>query len=270
MTIITLSSDFGADGYFVGVMHGVIASLAPIARIIDLCHTIRPYGRLQAARLISANYHYFPAGSIHVIVVDPGVGSERNVILLEADGHYFLAPDNGILSQIAAKPKSRVWVIDRPELYLKPLSQTFHGRDIFAPLAAHLALGETPKNMASQVNLEDLIRLDAPQPQLDYESQQISGAVIDIDHFGNIITNISRQLVRTFFADTADRAMIIDINGRQLQGIASYYNEKAVGLAVALYNSEDLLEIAINQGRACDFLQVKSDTRIIIRAEVSS
>ncbi|NOX25068.1 MAG: SAM-dependent chlorinase/fluorinase [Deltaproteobacteria bacterium] len=260
--LITLSSDFGPGSHFVGVMHGVISVLAPVTRIIDLCHTIRPHDRRQAGRLMAANYRYFPAGSIHVVVVDPGVGSQRRIILLKTSGHYFLAPDNGIISLIATDtPKSLVWSVKRPDLYLTPLSRTFHGRDVFAPLAAHLALGESPETMGRRLEPGELAQLKPARPLLDYELKQISGTVIDVDHFGNIITNISRETVNNFFVDSA---ITIDIGGRQLRGLASYYDEVTPGSVVVLFNSGELLEIAVNRGRACDFLQIKADDRVIV------
>jgi S-adenosylmethionine hydrolase len=261
LPLITLCTDFGAGSQFVGVMHGVILSLSPMVHVIDLCHTICPHDTCQAACLIAANYRYFPSGSIHVIVVDPSVGSNRRIILLESEGYYFLAPDNGILSPVAAAvPSSKVWAVNRPDLYLKPLSQTFHGRDIFAPIAAYLAMGCAPQDMGSKLCSEELTPLSHPEPRLDYDLGQISGAVIYTDHFGNVISNISRDLVEKFFDD---RQVTINIARQELR-LSSYYNEAAIGETVALFNSDDLLEIAVNQGRASDILHVKPDDRIII------
>jgi len=260
--LITLSSDFGPGSHFVGVMHGVIASLAPMARIIDLCHTIRPHDRRQAARVIAANYCFFPSGSIHVVVVDPGVGSQRRLVLLQAAGHYFLAPDNGIPGAIAADiPEALAWSLKRPDLYLKPLSRTFHGRDIFAPLAAHLALGELPENMGCQLEPGALVKLSLLRTWLDYERQEIGGAVVDVDHFGNIITNISREIVSIFFTGSD---ITVHIGGRELRGPASYYDEAAPGDVLVLFNSDDLLEIAVKEGRACDLLHIEAAAAVIV------
>ncbi len=263
---ITLSTDFGIGNYFTGVMHGVILNIAPKAHIIDLCHTIRPHDTQQATRLITTNYHYFPKGSIHVVVVDPGVGSHRKIILLKTDNYYFLAPNNGILSPIAdSHPKAQVWAINRPDLYIKPLSKTFHGRDIFAPIAAHLIQGEPPDFMGIQLDLEDLTHLQLPNPLLDYSKGQLNGTVVDIDTFGNIITNITIDDINKLAIQQAD--LTIEINNRELRGIASCYSTRPPGEALAIFNSAGSLEIAINQGRANDILHVKLDTKVVITSQ---
>ncbi len=261
---ITLSSDFGADSHFTGVMHGVIMSLAPMVGIIDLCHGIRPHDIEQAARLISNNYRYFPLGSIHIIVVDPGVGSCRRIILLQSCGHFFIAPDNGILSPLVlADSESIIRDINRPDLYLSPLSQTFHGRDVFAPIAAYLARGNKPDTLGRQLAPKDLIQLPNPLPQIDYEQKIIKISVIDIDHFGNIITNLDRETLSELFPDLR---VMINIKNQKIRGVATCYNDAKKGQNIALFNSENLLEIAINQGRACDFFQIKTDSTITINA----
>ncbi len=261
---ITLSSDFGAGSHFTGVMHGVIMRLAPMANIIDLCHTIRPHDTQQAARLITNNFRYFPPGSIHIIVVDPEVGSYRRIILLKTGSHLFIAPDNGILSPLASTDaESIIWDINRPDLYLSPLSKTFHGRDIFAPIAAHLARGNDPETLGIQLDPQELTQLHIPSPQLDYERQEIQISVLDIDHFGNIITNLNREEACELFPDLN---IIVDIKGQQIRGIATCYNDAQKGRNIALFNSENLLEIAMNQGRASDFFQINTDTEITISA----
>ena len=266
MKLITLSTDFGFHDPYAGVMKGVILSRAPEARIVDLCHAIRAHDVQQAAYMIAANYRYFPAGSIHVLVVDPGVGSQRRIILLSAGGHYFLAPDNGVLSLVAQESHNiKVFEAKRPDLYLHPLSQTFHGRDIFAPLAAYLALNNSRDDIGPELELHQLRQLKLPQPAIDHGKKQITGAVVDIDHFGNIITNINRDNITELTANPEE--VVVTLGNHSLRHITISYDSVPIGQALLIFNSTFHLEIAINQGRASDYFQIKPSAKVLLQMD---
>src|SRR5574337_20278 len=189
--IITLLTDFGNQDAYVGIMKGVIAGINPLANIIDICHDIPPQDIFNGAYLLSTSYKYFPEGTIHVAIVDPGVGSQRDIVCVEAQHHIFLVPNNGILSFIAQeeKPKS-IFRVTNNRYCLPSPSNTFHGRDVFAPVAAHLSLGIKPQQLGMKVN--QLEQLDIPKPHYK-KTGQLEGQIIYIDRFGNLITNITRE-----------------------------------------------------------------------------
>ncbi len=192
--IITLTTDFGTQAPFVGSMKGVILKINPKARIIDISHQINPFDLLEAAFLISCVYKYFPKGTIHCIVVDPGVGSIRRPILAVSEQYRFVAPDNGVLSYIFEQEDVREVIhIKESKYFLDKVSWTFHGRDIFAPLSAWLTKGVDPKDIGSRIN--DYVRLSLPKPLVSEDGKRISGQIIHIDLFGNLITNIEYILI---------------------------------------------------------------------------
>src|SRR6266853_4360393 len=184
--LITLTTDFGLSDHFVGVMKGVIAGIAPKARIIDICHHIAAYNVAEAAFVISEASPYFPKGTIHVVVVDPGVGSSRRPLLSEAGGHFFLAPDNGVLSMVFGAARHTVRVISNPRLMRREISRTFHGRDVFAPAAAHLASGIAPAKFGKLIR--DYVRTWNTKP-LRLAEQVWRGTILKADRYGNLITN---------------------------------------------------------------------------------
>ena len=190
--MITLLTDFGTADYFVPAIKGVILSINPQAQIIDLTHEIPAQDVSAAAFTLGACYRNFPAGTIHVAVVDPGVGSARRAIVAAVDGHLFVGPDNGIFSYVIGWGKQgSVFQIEREDLFRQPVSATFHGRDVFAPIAAHLSKGLLPEAVGSEI--QDFIRLEIPRPIVDEQHRRILGKVIHIDRFGNCITNLTEQ-----------------------------------------------------------------------------
>ncbi|HHT9159902.1 MAG TPA: SAM hydrolase/SAM-dependent halogenase family protein, partial [Candidatus Brocadiaceae bacterium] len=189
--VITLLTDFGNQDAYVGVMKGVITGINPLANIIDICHNIPPQDVFNAAYLLYTSYKYFPRGTIHVAVVDPGVGSRRDIVCVVTKDYFFLVPDNGILSFIIQdeKPKS-IFRITNSKYFLPSPSNTFHGRDVFAPVSAHLSLGAKLRQLGIKIN--QLKQLDIPKP--DYKKTgQLEGQVIYIDRFGNLISNITKE-----------------------------------------------------------------------------
>src|SRR5262245_3251107 len=186
--LITLTTDFGGESPYIAAMKGVILGLNPRARIIDLSHQIPPQDVGFAAFFLQASIPYYPPEAIHVIVVDPGVGTDRALLYVEVDGHRLLAPDNGCWTGLmkAGAPRPSVVRLTEQRFWRSTVSATFHGRDILAPVAAHLSLGEDPRNLG--LPLDDWVRLEIPSPIIKHD--QLAGEVIFIDHFGNLITNI--------------------------------------------------------------------------------
>jgi S-adenosylmethionine hydrolase len=241
--LITLTSDFGYKDSFVGIMKGVIAGLNPQARIIDLSHGIAPQDVMGAALLLRYSVEYFPRGTVHVVVVDPGVGSARRPILVEACGYFLVGPDNGVLS-LACKDTAELRVVhlSNTGYHLPTLSNTFHGRDVFAPVAAHLSLGADPASFGNAI--DDFSRL-VLRP-VTVRSSAIEGEIVYIDGFGNLFTNIGAQELQPF----APNKVAFNVCGIVIQGLATHYDAAEPGSLVALINSWGMLEIALNQGNA--------------------
>jgi len=251
--IITLTTDFGLQDEYVGVLKGVIVSLAPQARLIDLCHAIRPQDIRQAAFILQAAAPYFPKETIHLAIVDPGVGANRQLLAVRAMGQVFLGPDNGILTPFLHGPLfEEAIVIDCPERYLAPLSATFHGRDILAPVAAALANGAGLSSLGPQAFKENLTKLASPTLQIDRIHGNIAGSVIHIDHFGNLTTNIHQRDLAGLAADPA--AIRIFHKKQQVTGLVSAYAMAQDGQVLALVGSRGYLELAVAGGNAARML----------------
>ncbi len=247
--VITLTTDFGLRDEYVGLMKGVIHGINPVAPVIDLTHYIPPQDVLWTAHLIYYSFSYFPSGSVHVVVVDPGVGSSRKIMLVKAAGHYFLVPDNGLMTKVvAAYGADEIWSINNARYFLDNISSTFHGRDIFAPVAAYLSTGVEP--MVLGIRETELYTLDIPEP--DFTGKAIQGAVIHVDQFGNLITNIEREQLRRLSVRYPE--LIIEIGAHQLTGIAKSYLKVDKHQVVATIGSKGLLEISVNQGNAAEQL----------------
>jgi len=260
--IITLTTDFGRKGPFVAVMKGVILQHAPDARIIDLTHEIHVHWSAEAGFWLSRSYRYFPAGTVHVAVVDPGVGTERNIVALEFDGHVFLAPDNGLLSLVIGESTDYLaWRLSddwyRAQGWPEP-STTFHGRDVFAPLAAGIATGDIVPSTIGPATT-DLVPslLEAPTD----DGKEIRGSVVTIDNFGNLITNIDASLL------TKLQRPQIRIASMHLD-ICMTYSSVQPGDFLALINSFGVLEIARAEGSAADALGLGRGAPVMVRDQV--
>jgi len=250
---ITLLTDFGSQDEYVGVMKGVILSANPLASIVDLTHEIPSGAVEQAGWVLSWAVQYFPQGTVHVGVVDPGVGSSRRILLVQADGQFFLAPDNGLLSLILKQAKhSKVWAVTNRKFALKPVSQTFHGRDLFAPAAAQLSLGLDPAKLGPV--LKRWKQLDFPKAR-KRAGGKIQGEVIWVDRFGNAVTNIPERMM----GGSAKRKTQFQfaIRGRLLRGMQSHYRAVAPGIALAIVGSRQLIEIAVSEGSAAQVLSLQ-------------
>ncbi len=236
--IVTLTTDFGLQDPFVGIMKGVIYSISPGATLVDLSHEIERHHVEEALYTVQYAYPYFPQGTIHLIVVDPGVGTGRRPLLAESEGSYFMAPDNGVLSFLFdRKPACTVRAITSQKHMRSEVSHTFHGRDIFAPAAAWLSRGVKPEQLGSVVT--DYTRLNIPQ--LLMSEHGIRGEVIHVDRFGNLITNV-QQIHLEPLLETG-RALIAEIKGTQIRGLYSAYAENRSDRAGMIINSFNLLEI---------------------------
>jgi hypothetical protein len=261
--VITLTTDFGLSDPYVGIMRGVILSINPEARLIDISHQIRAGDILHAGSLIQEAYHFFPKGTVHVGVVDPGVGTNRRPIAIEIDSHVFVGPDNGLFWPIITNHEdTKIIHLTERNYFLPQVSRTFHGRDIFAPVAAHLSLGLDMLEMGRTISDPTPLRLPTPQQKGDI----LYGQVIREDHFGNLITNIYRKDLERFLGQNRP---IIRIENFIIEGVSNTYSEAAVGEALALIGSSNLLEIAVNLGRARDHVRVSSENIIGMVVEVS-
>ena len=266
-SIITLTTDFGLEDEYVGVMKGVILTLAPAVTIVDLTHNINSQAVQNVAFLISAAYDYFPKGTVHLIVVDPGVGGDRKIITLCADGHLFVAPDNGTLTLLLSAGKfESAYAVTNREFFINPVSATFHGRDIMAPVAARLAAGLAPESVGPAMERADLIRLPLPEAVVDWEHHTISGEIISIDTFGNLITNIHANDIRSLFAEKIP-AVSISVNGQVVRGLHTSYEAVAVLHPVAVIGSRNYLEVGVNQGHAADFFEADYRDTVTIALE---
>jgi S-adenosyl-L-methionine hydrolase (adenosine-forming) len=238
--VITLLTDFGHGDPFVGIMKGVIASLCIESRVIDLCHGIQPQAVAEAAFWLERSYAWFPPGSLHVAVVDPTVGSERRILAVAALGHYFLAPDNGLLADaLTGAEGARVHALDFARLGLHRPSATFHGRDVFAPVAARLASGGLELAAVGPPVLAQPCVLRAPES----DGQMLTGEVVTVDRFGNLITNLDRARVES------SRAHHVTLAGRDIT-LRRTYADAAPGELLALINAFDVLEVAQRDGNA--------------------
>jgi len=250
MSIITLLSDFGVDDEYVGVMKGVILSICPTVAIVDITHQIDPQDVAQAAHLIPATYRFYPQGTVHLIVVDPGVGSQRDIIALDHAGHVFIAPDNGVLTLLMNREKSDTIVrIHNADYFLKPVSATFHGRDIFAPVGAHIAKGVGLEDLGTRTDAGNIAHLEDLNCRLS-ENGELVGKIISIDRFGNLITNIDSDSLARLRQNGAENRLQIRFNSHVIFDLADTYTRAEPGLPLALIGSRNYLEIAVNCGSA--------------------
>ena len=237
--IITLTTDFGLSDHYVGVVKGVILRFHPEARIVDVCHDVEPYDVLGAGFILAASYQYFPPQTVHLVVVDPGVGTPRRPILVEADQWLFLAPDNGVLELVYRRHPHRVRSLRAERFALQPISNTFQARDIFAPAAGLLSRGEPVDQMGEPI--EDFQRLPIPSP-LPVGPGGLRGQVLRVDRFGNLITNFRPEQLAGPFLLTVGRARV--------QALRFAYADAPPGEIFAIAGSSGYIEISMNQSSA--------------------
>jgi hypothetical protein len=245
--LITLTTDFGTSDHFVAVMKGVILRIAPQVIIIDVSHHVKAFEISEGAFLVSQMYRYYPKGTIHVAVVDPGVGTSRRPLLVEAAGQFFIGPDNGLLSMVYSREKHKAREITAEKYFLQPVSTTFHGRDIFAPVAAHLACGVKPAQFGKRV--EDHLRKTFEHPMRNGKRTWM-GTVLKADHFGNLITNFHVDE----FADIRTRPFEMQVGIQKLDRLAQNYAGQEGAAPFVIVGSSGYLEVAVNQGSAAKTL----------------
>jgi S-adenosylmethionine hydrolase len=315
--VITLTTDFGTRDGYVGTMKGVIHALLPDAKIVDISHDVEPQSIHEGAFILYRAYRYFPASTIHLAVVDPGVGTNRRPIALVTRHGTFVGPDNGLFTYVLRAEQASVhapdmagrlaWVggmwgvaphwagtepprdsnenegeadaagepqayhIANPDYWLASISNTFHGRDIFAPVAVHLASGAHPERMGENVPLSSLTQLPTGAPRITRSPRGatvMSGQIVYIDHFGNIITNLPERLLEPLLAGA--RSVVVEISGSRIVGLHQSYADVGEGQAVALMGSERLLEVAIRNASASQRLKVRigDPVRVIVEKDV--
>lgn len=244
--IVTLTTDFGTNDHFVGAVKGVILDIVPEAAIVDISHAVQAFDVLDGALTISQAYSYFPTGTVHMIVVDPGVGTARRPILASSDGYHFVAPDNGVLSMVYAR-EERIHVrhITADHYFRQPVSHTFHGRDVFAPVAAYLAKLVDSHKFGDEI--EDYVRFAAPKPKPAGDNK-LRGVVLKVDRFGNLITNVTPEDAPALFAPNA--AFKIVVGTKEVSEIRTAYAEGAPGEVFAVLGSMGYLEIVANRAAA--------------------
>jgi S-adenosylmethionine hydrolase len=310
--VITLTTDFGHYDGYVGTMKGVIHTLVPDAKVVDISHEIGPQQIHEGAFIIYRAYRYFPAAAVHVAVVDPGVGSERRPIAISTRHGIFVGPDNGIFTYVLRaemtpaedhevlsgpawaggmwgvapnwagdEPKGkrrrvgfsegepdapRAYHLSSQDFWLPNVSSTFHGRDIFAPVAAHLASGAHPDRVGQRVPIESLVMLPigAPRVQRSGKTATVVGQIVHLDRFGNIITNLPERLLAPLLDGSPDT--MVEVAGNSIRGLASAYTDVGEGEPVAMFGSERLLEVAVRNANAAHRLKVRvgDPVRIVI------
>ncbi len=255
--LITLTTDFGTSDHFVGVMKGVISGIAPRAGIVDITHEITGFNINEAAFVIAEAFRWFPKGTIHVVVVDPGVGTTRRPILVEAGSHRFIGPDNGVFSFLYDSGPHKVRAITNSALMLEKVSRTFHGRDVFAPAAAHLARGVTPARFGKLVH--DALRSPSLKPT-ETKKHRWTGTVLKVDRFGNLITNFNM----TGFAALRTSPFEILAGNQIIRRLALTYAEAGIGEVVAIEGSSGFLEISADQVSAAHKLGCRAGAPVEI------
>jgi S-adenosylmethionine hydrolase len=256
MRVLSLMTDFGLKDGNVGVMKGVIWSIAPEARISDLTHMIQPQSIAEAAFILARSVHYFPAGTVHVAVVDPGVGTARRPMAARLGEAFFVGPDNGLLTTWLEQARREGQVLqfvhlDRPEYWLPEISRVFHGRDVFAPVAAHLARGVPLENLGT--SFDDPVLLKLPEPVRTANGWR--GQVIHVDHFGNAASNIRAENLGPMLMHK--ERIAVKLTSARIDGMVDTFGERPVGESVALLGSTGNLIVAVVNGNAADRLGIR-------------
>jgi len=262
MAIIALLTDFGTQDEYVGVLKGVISTINPTVTIIDVTHGIAPQNVVAAAYTLKAAYPFFPIGTIHLAVVDPGVGTRRDIVAVRCGGHLFLAPDNGLLAPILAEHSPEAgYRVENENLFRQPVSLTFHGRDVFAPVAAHLSNGLSLKALGRPLDFDRLRPLRVQEPEVT-NAGMLEGQVVGVDRFGNLITNIGSRLLSGLEPEKID----ILIGEHTISAMVDSYAQGAPGELLAIIGGRDCLEIAVNGASAFKFLNLAHGEIVRVKA----
>jgi len=254
--VITLITDFGTRDGYAGIIKGVILKINPQVRLVDITHEVSPQDIFEAGFILKNSYRYFPNMSIHLVVVDPGVGSRRRAILVETDNHFFIGPDNGVFTFIYEFERiKKIIELTNKRYFLPYISNTFHGRDIFAPAAAYLSKGTSLEDLGEIC--DDVVRFDIPRPET--ERGIIKGVVLHVDRFGNLISNIPEVLFRELVGKGRYE---ISIGGEVLEDIKGSYSEVKEGQALAVFGSSGYLEISVRGQNAREKLKLNKGNEV--------
>jgi S-adenosylmethionine hydrolase len=243
-SIITLTTDFGTSDHLVGAMKGVIANINPAARVVDINHHVTPFDILDGALSIGGAYSYFPARTVHIVIVDPGVGTQRRPLMVSGEKQFFIAPDNGVLSTVYDRESCSVRHITSEHYFLNPVSPTFHGRDIFAPAAAWLSKTAQTEPFGEVVT--DFVRFKLPTPK--EVNNTLKGVVLRVDTFGNLMTNFKVEHLPPAAVESCE--VHFSIAGKEVRDLVRTFGLGGPGQPVALIGSSGYIEIAINRGNA--------------------
>jgi S-adenosylmethionine hydrolase len=262
--MITLTTDFGLEDPYVGSMKGVILSINPRVRVIDIAHQLPAHHIIRAAYLLREVCPRFPPETIHVAVIDPGVGGQRRPVLLKIEDRFYIGPDNGVFGLLLEDfTLQGAWRLDNPEFFLPSVSQTFHGRDIFAPVAAHLAAGIPPASFGPTITDPE----QRPFPPHYEETAELRGQVVWVDRFGNCITNLPNKVVSRW---ARGASYVIQAASKRMTQVSTSYESTPEGEALALFNSVGLLEIACNQARADRSLGLAEGDSVVLKKACTS
>ncbi len=257
--IITLTTDYGTSDHFVAVMKGVILSINPDVNLVDITHGVLPHDILDGALAIGQTFKYFPPKTVHVVVVDPGVGTERRPILVAGDQHYFVAPDNGVLSSVYDQSEALyAWHIISEHYFRQPVSKTFHGRDIFAPVAAWLT--KSWQSSAFGEPIADFVRFSIPKPKV--AGNTVKGTVLRADHFGNLITNVTPEDAPALV--TPNGNLSISVGNGKITKVVTTFADGPTGEPVGIIGSTGYLEISVNKGNASRTLGVGRGAEVTV------
>ncbi|KJS28520.1 MAG: hypothetical protein VR64_24400 [Desulfatitalea sp. BRH_c12] len=254
MGIVTLTTDFGTTDEYVGVIKGVILRIHSGVTLVDISHLVAPQAVAEGGQLLGSAFGWFPQGTVHMAVVDPGVGSERAIIAARHSGHTFIAPDNGLLPIAwAESPPDAIVHVQNSRLFLHPVSNTFHGRDIMAPVAAHLSAGMDMHELGPAVAFSQLQRIEMTSPDR-VDASEIIGQIVGADHFGNLRTNIDVDLLHRLQRHHPGAAMAIMFGPYRILGLSIFYSQVEPDCWVALIGSRNQLELALNGASAAERL----------------
>jgi S-adenosylmethionine hydrolase len=258
--LITFTSDFGHEDWFVGVVHGVVLQTCPGACVVDLTHSIPPGDVERAAFVLEAAAPDFPPGTVHVAVVDPGVGTARRALAARARGQMFVGPDNGVLEWALSEPTVETREITDTRYLREPMSRTFHGRDVFAPAAAHLAAGIPLENLGPAVR--DPVRLDRAPVTLEHGD--LRGSVVFVDQFGNALTDLTAEAIARAFPGVPEEALEVRIFERRVARLSRSYGDAPIGTLVAILGSSGRLELAEVRGHAASRWGIGARDRVVV------
>lgn len=265
--LITLTTDFGVNDHYVGAMKGVILNINPQAQIVDICNAVQSHDILDGAITISQAYKYFPADTVHVVVVDPGVGTQRRPILVTGEKHLFLAPDNGVLSFVYEREERlSVRHVSSEHYFLQPVSNTFHGRDVFAAVAGWLSKGVEVAKFGDEIT--DFVRFAAPRPKA-VAPNQFKGVVLKVDKFGNLVTNLSARDIPALFAEPAPKFQV-SVGKAQVTRLAQAYAQGAAGEVFAIVGSMGFLEISTNRGAAVQLVGAGKGAEVTLTLDAAA